>query len=166
MKKTPTLLAIGVGVLLTGAAVLAQDNEPGPIDTQAAVDRPVEREKVDGRSQVVNLALTFEKGAVQSAEVVSSEVVESDGPNLFGRAGGEWLVRVEGDAGYEFFTMNPGWREAEADNENGYEWVPVTGTVEWPLVLPLTFGDRRLDAIKSLTIIDTVTGDRLFEVQL
>jgi hypothetical protein len=166
-RRTRRVAAIGALAALVGAAsALAQNDQPGPVDTKQVVDEPVERTATDERAQVVTIVFDFDSGRVRSAEVESSEVVQGGAPNVFARAGGDWIIRADDGEAYEFDSTNPGWREVEADNENGFEWIAVTGTVEWPLVLPLSIRGRELERITTLEIIDTVTGELVTSLEL
>lgn len=171
-----TRLAVGVGTAVLIAAVAmvltsdlkAQDDQPPPIDSDAAVEEPVPVEPpADGRQVLVaQFELVFEAGTLQEADLQSAERIVSNSPKVRAAGGGEWRVVAEGTETVEFFTQDPGWREAEsADTESEFEWVPVDGSVEWVVVIPLFVDGERVE-IERITVFDTATGEVLIDTDM
>ena len=129
--------------------------------------RPVRPPPGDKFVQVMKIALTFDAGKVTEAEVIESRRVNSIAPKVFLRRFGDWRVTIEGAAERSFFVSHPGRREAEVvgDPEKAYEWVEETGTVEWPLVVPLYAGDAALDA-EAIVIRDVKTRKIILKADL
>jgi hypothetical protein len=142
--------------------------EPVKIVVPAEAKRTA-RPPSGGPQQVALLSITLEvvKGEVRSARVASSKRVASYAPKVFARRAGAWEVIIEGDTRKSFFVDNPALREAEAHPSSGdkYEWVGETGSIAWPLVIPLYAEGRSLGA-RSITIRDTRTGATILQTNL
>lgn len=172
--KTLSILATA-GLLCTGLA-FAQTSLQVPTTggvltpTEIQVDdqpRGAKRAPEGKQVQAMTIALTFDKGVVREARVVSSRRVNSIAPKVFLRRAGDWRVTLRGAEQRSFFVSNPGRREAEIGTkaENGYEWVEETGTIEWPLVIPLYHKDRQLDPT-SILIRDVKTKQVILQADL
>ena len=173
MKTLSIITAAGLlGAGLAFAQTTVQNPTTGGVlapteiqidDQERAAKRPPEGKQV----QAMTIALTFDKGVVRSAEVVSSRRVNSIAPKVFLRRSGDWMVTLRGGEPRSFFVSNPGRREAElGDNAaKGYEWVEESGTIEWPLVVPLYFGNRQLDPT-SIIIRDVETKQVILQANL
>jgi len=163
------LLAVATGAVVAGLSATAQENEPTPIERVAAAEDPVPvDEPPDGSlALVVVYQLAFEEGILQNAEVVSAEEIPSFSPKVGVVEGGEWQVTTEGVGSITFFTWDPGWQEAEGDPEGDseFEWIPVTGSIEWVLVVPLS-DDRERIEVERIIIVDTRTGEVVIETEV
>lgn len=150
-----------VQVPTTGGVLAPTEIEVG--EQQTGVKAPQDGKQV----HAMTIALTFDKGVVQQARVVSSRRINSIAPKVFLRAGGDWVVTLRGGENRSFFVNNPGRREAEigTKGEEGYEWVEVSGTIEWPLVIPLYAGDQQLDT-RSIVIRDVETRQVILQANL
>jgi len=116
---------------------------------------------------VLSIALDVVNGEVRSARVTSSKRIASYAPKVFARRAGAWEVIIEGETRKSFFVNNPALREAEAhpSSNDRYQWVGETGSIEWPLVVPLYHDGRTLGA-RSITIRDTRTGATILQTGL
>lgn len=119
------------------------------------------------RVAVLSITLDVVKGEVRSARVTSSKRIASYAPKVFARRAGAWEVIIEGETRKSFFVNNPALREAEAhpSSNDRYQWVGETGSIDWPLVVPLFDGGRALGA-RSITIRDTRTGAMILQADL
>jgi hypothetical protein len=172
-RKMIALLVSTAGLALIVAGVgpssRAQEDEPPSIDrTRAAEDpTPVAAPPAGAEVLVVVFDLTFEEGRLQSAEVQSAEPIASFSPKVGVVEGGEWQVITEGSGSITFFTWDPGWQEAEAEaeSENDFEWVPITGSVEWVLVVPLSDAQERIE-VERIMIVDTRSGEVVIDTDV
>ena len=171
---------IAGGVLLAGSA-MAQARVQTPVETSKstvgilnlkqiqtdAQPRPVQSAPEGKHVQAMTIALTFKKGVVSDATVTASRRINSIAPKVFLRRSGDWIVTIEGEEERSFFVNNPGRREVEpaGDADKDYEWIEKTGTVEWPLIVPLYAGDTQLDA-KSIVIRDARTKKVILKADL
>lgn len=116
---------------------------------------------------VLMIKLEVERGAVRSARVASSKRIASYAPKVFARRGGAWEVIIEGETRRSFFVDNPAWREAEAHptSDNRYQWVAQTGSIDWPLVVPL-YADGKALGARSITVRDTRTGVTILQTEI
>ena len=135
-----------------------------PVDERS---RPAPEPPANRHVQVMKIALTVENGKVSEAKVLSSTRLNSIAPKVFLRRAGDWTVTIEGEEERTFYVNNPGIREAEAgsDSGNAYEWIAETGTMEWPLIVPLYDGDMQIDA-KSIVIRDVRTRKVILKTDL
>jgi hypothetical protein len=165
---TTLLVLIVAMVVSVGLYSGAQEDQPPPIDRTGAAEEltPIE-EAQDTEVLVVVFDLAFEEGVLQGAEVQSSERITSFLPKATVPQGGEWEVTTSGRGSITFYTWNPGRQEAEGDPESeaGFEWVAVSGSVEWVLVVPLSDRGERIE-VERLTIVDTATGEVLIETDV
>lgn len=117
--------------------------------------------------KVLKIGLTFEAGEVTGAEVLESRRVNSIAPKVFLRKFGDWRVTIGGEAERSFLVSHPGRGEVEVvgDPDKVYEWVEESGTIEWPLVVPLYAGGASFDA-ESITIQDVKTRKVILEADL
>ncbi|MDR7099351.1 hypothetical protein J2X04_001698 [Lysobacter niabensis] len=142
--------------------------EPVKIAPAAREQRPANR-PTDAQHQVAVLSIKLDvvKGEVRSARVTSSKRIASYAPKVFARRAGDWEVSIEGETRKSFFVNNPALREAEAhpSSNDHYQWVGETGTIDWPLVVPLYYDGRTLGA-RSITIRDTRTGATILQTGL
>lgn len=182
MKPSHILLAC---VLLASGVALAQTNVRTSVQTPTATSRstvgilnlrsipvderprPVQAPPGNRHVQFMTISLTVENGKVREAKVLSSRRMNSIAPKVFLRRSGDWTVTIEGEEERTFFVNNPAMREAEAkgDSENAYEWIAETGTLEWPLIVPLYDGDTQLDAT-SIVIRDVRTRKVILKADL
>ena len=116
---------------------------------------------------VLSIALDVVNGEVRSARVTSSKRIASYAPKVFARRAGDWEVVIEGETRKSFFVNNPALREAEAhpSSNDRYQWVGETGSIDWPLVVPL-YDDGRALGARSITIRDTRTGATILQADL
>jgi hypothetical protein len=116
---------------------------------------------------VMNIELVFEAGKVQNAKVLISKRLNSFAPKVFARQKGEWEVVINSAEPRKFYVDNPGWREAETDNdsEKAYEWVAESGKIQWPLVIPLYDKDGAIKA-ETITIRDVNSGAIILEAEM
>jgi hypothetical protein len=166
-------LVIFTTVALCGAANgqqtdVTRPKEPVKIVVPAQEQRPTKPPN-DAQHQVAVLSIKLEvvKGEVRSARVTSSKRIASYAPKVFARRAGDWEVIVEGETRKSFFVNNPALREAEAhpSSNDRYQWVGETGSIDWPLVVPLYADGRSLGA-RSITIRDTRTGATILQTEL
>lgn len=160
-------------IVLSGAVFAQQQTsptrgrDPGKIVNRAdppRVSAPPSREQ---SVAVLSIRLDVDKGVVQAARLASSRKIQSYAPKVFARKGGPWEVIIEGDTRRSFFVDNPALREAEAHRTSGdkYQWVGETGSIDWPLIVPLYADGRSLGA-RAITIRDTVTGKTILQANL
>ena len=119
------------------------------------------------RVAVLSITLDVVNGEVRSARVTSSKRIASYAPKVFARRAGPWEVIIEGETRKSFFVNNPALREAEAhpSSNDRYQWVGETGSIDWPLVIPL-YDDGRTLGARSITIRDTRTGATILQTDL
>ena len=129
--------------------------------------RPVQAAPANRHVQVMTIALTVQSGKVSDAKVVSSRRINSIAPKVFLRRSGDWTVTIAGSEERTFFVSNPAMREAEATagSEKAYAWIAESGTIEWPLIVPLYDGDVQFDA-ESITIRDVKTRKVILKAEL
>jgi len=160
-----------VAVVAAAALAVARVDEPGPIPRERVAEEPVPVEQPEDGRQVLSLEfeLTYESGRLQSAELASSEQIASAAPKVFLRRGGTWLIEASGSREVSFYTFDPGWREAElfVEGEDGepYEWIPITGVVRWPLVIPL-YADGASFEVDRIQVTEVNTGELVFESEV
>ena len=149
------------------APTVTRPGDTGDIKARAVNPRPATAPGDGQRVAVLSIRLDIVKGEVRSAIVQSARRLASVAPKVFARRGGTWEVVIEGDTPRSFFVDHPGRREAEAHSGSGnrYESVDLTGTVEWPLVVPLYANGRSLGA-RSITIRDTGTGATVLRAEI
>lgn len=164
------LMILIAAALLVGAGIAsAQFDEPDPIPRDRIAEEPIPVERPDDGRQVLYLEfdLVYQAGRLQSAELASSERIDSIAPKVFLRRGGTWLVELGGSRELSFRTFDPGWREVElGDADQAGErldrLVAVTGSVRWPLVVPL-YVDGESFEVERITISDVNTGELVFD---
>lgn len=141
----------------------------GPVKIVPAQEQRPATLPTGAHHQVAILSITLDvvNGEVRSARVTSSKRIASYAPKVFARRGGAWEVIIEGETRKSFFVNNPALREAEAhpSSNDRYQWVGETGTIEWPLVVPL-YDDGRTLGARSITIRDTRTGATILQTDL
>jgi hypothetical protein len=152
------------------AAAQIRDDEKAPRPTEIVIgdqQKPVAPPAAGQEVQVLSIALDVARGEVRSARVVSSKRIASVAPKVFARKGGDWEVVLYGATRRSFFVNSPARREAEAHKSSNdrYEWVDVTGTIEWPLVVPL-YADGRPLGVRSITIRDTRSGATILQTDI
>lgn len=164
---------ISATIMLCGAASAQRTEVPRPkepvkIVVPAQEQRPAKPPN-DALHQVAVLSIMLDvvKGEVRSARVTSSKRIASYSPKVFARRAGDWEVIIEGETRKSFFVNNPALREAEAhpSSNDRYQWVGETGSIDWPLVVPLYVDGRELGA-RSITIRDTRTGATILQTNL
>lgn len=166
------LFWICAAVLLCSAAHAQSTGTTRPKEPTKIVpareQRPASR-PTDAQHQVavLSIALDVVKGEVRSARLTSSKRMASYAPKVFARQAGDWEVTIEGDTRKSFFVNNPALREAEAhpSSNDRYQWVGETGSIDWPLVVPL-YSDGRALGARSITIRDTRTGATILRTAL
>lgn len=140
-----------------------------PVKIVAAQEQRPANPPTGALRQVAVLSITLDvvNGDVRSARVTSSKRIASYAPKVFARRGGAWEVIIEGETRKSFFVNNPARREAEAhpSSNDRYQWVGETGSIDWPLVVPLYHDGRSLGA-RSITIRDTRTGATILQTDL
>jgi hypothetical protein len=169
MKKSCLWLVAG---LLCGSA-LAQQVDPTRAKVPAKIAVRVDEQKPatvpNGVQQVALLSIKLDvvKGEVQTARVTSSKRIASYAPKVFVRRSGPWEVVIDGDTRRSFFVDSPARREAEAHRSSNdkYQWVDETGSIDWPLVVPL-YADGRALGARSITIRDTRTGATILQTEM
>lgn len=140
-----------------------------PVKIVPAQEQRPAKPPTDAQRQVavLSIALDVVKGEVRSARVTSSKRISSYAPKVFARRAGDWEVIIEGETRKSFFVNNPALREAEAhpSSNDRYQWVGETGSIDWPLIVPLYADGRSLGA-RSITIRDTRTGATILQTNL
>jgi hypothetical protein len=171
---TNKFIIIAVALFSMGGVVAAQvldDNnrsqKPTRIvvdDEQRAVIPPSEGKQVS----VLSIELVYDAGVLRSARVVSTKRANAIAPKVFLRKSGDWKVTINRPQQRSFFVNSPGWREAEPDRSSNdqYSWVPQSGVIEWPLIVPLYAGDESFFDARSITIRDTRTGTIILEAEI
>jgi len=131
-------------------------------------DKPVPVTTAPDNKQImlVDFELIFEKGELVEAKRKSARTMVSYAPKVFGKKSGEWQVLLNGNQELSFYTHNPGMREVEPGGDvKKYSWTAITGTVDWPLVIPLYKGDQSF-SVKSLQIMDVATKKVIARIEL
>jgi len=170
---TNKFMITAVVLFSMGGVVVAQvldDNNRGQKPTNIVIDD--EQRAVtppsDGRQvSVLSIELLYEVGVLQSVRVASIKRTNAIAPKVFLRKSGDWVVTINGSQQRSFFVNAPGWREAEPDpsSNDQYSWVPQSGMIEWPLVVPLYADGESFDA-RSITIRDARTDAVILETEI
>ncbi|QYF93552.1 hypothetical protein KY495_23325 [Massilia sp. PAMC28688] len=170
MKTSICLAMAAIGMISTvhGQTVdPTRGRDPGKIvpraDQQRATAPPTKGQQV----AVLNIRLEADNGKIMAARVDSSRTIASYAPKVFARRGGPWEVIIDGKTRRSFFVDNPAMREAEAHPSSGdkYQWVGVTGPIDWPLIVPLYADGQSLGA-RSITIRDTRSGAIILQAEI
>ncbi|MDF1763875.1 MAG: hypothetical protein P1U57_10735 [Oleibacter sp.] len=127
---------------------------------------PVAKAPEDKKVMLVDLELQFEKGELVETTSKSSRTIVSYAPKVFSKKSGEWQILLNGNQELSFYTHNPGIREIQPGGDTkDYSWTTVTGTVDWPLVIPL-YKDKQSFNVESFQIVDVATKKVIADINL